>query len=652
MSEERLHLGAEAEGAPHGKEREELRLQSALAEIQRLRHKVLAQANDLADKNRVVASLEHRLETELAPASNELSQLRSQCEAEALRSDDLQARLDLASTSFKEVEARCEAEALRSNDLEARLDLSFTAMKELEARCEGESQRSRDLIAALAVETDTREAYRREIEAIYRSRSWRVSRPLRVASDRMRRIPLAVQAVRSLRSAVQRFRNSNAELVAAENPIEVSSGSTAFAPAPASSEHGPPPVAQPASGTTDQNGEERALASLITATSSHCARFGRLTHAFALPFLANGGAEQTLAAVCRFLGSAESETSQILFLTDLKIPATPAELPKAVLIVDLLELLPDSSMEQRERFLTTCLKALRPRIFHCINSDIGWRTIIDHGAVFQHTMKLVGSIFAFQFSASTGERIGYAETYLPAAYPRLHYLLSDNRRFVTEAATVYGLPDADRKCRVIYNVPRNFSPALIEATARRLSGIAPGAATREPLKVLWAGRLDEEKRIDLLPQIAASCPEFEFHVFGKPVVGDKPNFDQVPSNLHLRGGFSSPDEVFVEDFDAFIFTSRWEGLPNVLLEVALHGIACVAPTIGGVGEVISEETGYPLPERPDSTDYQLALLQIGHDRPDAARRAMRLLTLISTRHSKEQFERSLAAIHGYVHAEG
>jgi len=86
----------------------------------------------------------------------------------------------------------------------------------------------------------------------------------------------------------------------------------------------------------------------------------------------------------------------------------------------------------------------------------------------------------------------------------------------------------------------------------------------------------------------------------------------------------------------------------VLLEVALHGVPCVAPTVGGVGEVISEDTGFPLSERPDAADYQRALLRIDQDRPEAARRAMRLLALVSTRHSKEQFERSLADIDGYV----
>jgi len=635
---------------------EVLRLQIALAEVQRLRHKVLAQANDLADRNETVTRLEaakQRLESEIAVTAQ---RMEAQFESALLLKERelesttrlLEDKIDAASTEAAHLKSRCESESLRSNDLQARLDLAYGALKELEARCETESQRSRDLLAALAAETDTREAYRREIEAIYRSRSWRISRPLRAASDRLRGIPLAVRMVRSLRSVLRRIRSLRAGLVASESrtPVQVATGT--LAPEPAVAQPEPPRITSPATETSNREAEERALAALITATSSHCSRFGRLTHAFALPFLANGGAEQTLAAICRSLGSAAPGTSQILFLTDLRIPATPAELPDTVLVVDLLELLPGSSMEQRQRFLTISLRALRPRVFHCINSDIGWRTIIEHGAVFRHSMKLVGSVFAFQFAPQTGERIGYAATYLAAAYPQLHYLLSDNRRFVTDAATVYGLPDSEQKCRVIYNVPRNFSQALVEVSRRRLSAIESGARPTTPLKVLWAGRLDEEKRIDLLPQIADACPRFEFHVFGKPVVGDRPDFDHVPSNLLLRGGFASPEQMFAEEFDVFIFTSRWEGLPNVLLEVALHGVPCVAPTVGGVGEVISEDTGFPLSERPDAADYQRALLRIDQDRPEAARRAMRLLALVSTRHSKEQFERSLADIDGYV----
>jgi glycosyltransferase involved in cell wall biosynthesis len=48
----------------------------------------------------------------------------------------------------------------------------------------------------------------------------------------------------------------------------------------------------------------------------------------------------------------------------------------------------------------------------------------------------------------------------------------------------------------------------------------------------------------------------------------------------------------MQAFDVFLMTSRYEGLPYVLLEAGLAGLPAVSTAVGGVSEIISDgETG-------------------------------------------------------------
>ena len=51
-----------------------------------------------------------------------------------------------------------------------------------------------------------------------------------------------------------------------------------------------------------------------------------------------------------------------------------------------------------------------------------------------------------------------------------------------------------------------------------------------------------------------------------------------------------------ESFDAFLYTSAYDGLPNVVLEAMGHSLPVIAPDVGGVREaVVSSKTGWLIP---------------------------------------------------------
>lgn len=383
--------------------------------------------------------------------------------------------------------------------------------------------------------------------------------------------------------------------------------------------------------------------------AAHVQARGRISHVIALPFLAYGGAEQT---ALNFAGVVVKSGASVLLLgvdRTLDGPALPQP-PQGVLVVDFTDYFPSADFYTREALLLAVLRMAGPEVFHNINSEVAWRLIIKVGARVRRICRVFGSIFAFQYDWRTGERIGYAETYLRDSLSHLDGILSDNKRFIEGAIEVYGLQAERKKFHALYNPSRvdvgDRDPAYLDDLERSLS-----AGSRP--QVLWAGRLDAEKRPDLLMEIVQNCPHFDFHVYGAGVVDSSfVAVDQSLPNITFHGPYSGPREVIKgRTYHAFVFTSRWEGMPNTLLEFGALGLPVVAATVGGVGELIDSDTGYPVPERPMAEDYVAALEQIRAAPSEAVKRARALMDRIAFRHSRDAFARSVHATPGYMAAQ-
>jgi glycosyltransferase involved in cell wall biosynthesis len=90
-------------------------------------------------------------------------------------------------------------------------------------------------------------------------------------------------------------------------------------------------------------------------------------------------------------------------------------------------------------------------------------------------------------------------------------------------------------------------------------------------QVLWVGRLDEEKRLGLLLQVAERCPDIHFEI-----VGDGPQTAAVEQlkqwaaqlpNVHMHGYIPHAGVLHLySGASALVCTSTNEGFPNTFLE--------------------------------------------------------------------------------------
>lgn len=146
-----------------------------------------------------------------------------------------------------------------------------------------------------------------------------------------------------------------------------------------------------------------------------------------------------------------------------------------------------------------------------------------------------------------------------------------------------------------------------------------------PLKILYFGRLDSQKGLDRIAEIAAALAEapddFVLRLVGARIV------DEDAAALELGQQIEPP--VYDDDSiaalyswaDVMILPSRYEGLPLALIEAMTLGCVPLATDVGAVGEVIrSGEDGYVVENAQTAAAEMIAhLRRLSQDRTELAR---------------------------------
>jgi len=61
-----------------------------------------------------------------------------------------------------------------------------------------------------------------------------------------------------------------------------------------------------------------------------------------------------------------------------------------------------------------------------------------------------------------------------------------------------------------------------------------------------------------------------------------------PHNLQFMGPYESFSDCFSQHYAAFIYTSLYDGIPNVILEAMSAGLPVIAPNVGGISEIVHD----------------------------------------------------------------
>jgi glycosyltransferase involved in cell wall biosynthesis len=114
--------------------------------------------------------------------------------------------------------------------------------------------------------------------------------------------------------------------------------------------------------------------------------------------------------------------------------------------------------------------------------------------------------------------------------------------------------------------------------------------------VLAAGRIESQKRFDLLIDIASRLMAENIPaVFA--IAGEGPLREDLEARVRsldlckqvMFAGFIGDLAEVIGDADLFLLTSEDEGTPNVLLEAMMAKVACLSFGVGSVPEILSDE---------------------------------------------------------------
>jgi glycosyltransferase involved in cell wall biosynthesis len=344
---------------------------------------------------------------------------------------------------------------------------------------------------------------------------------------------------------------------------------------------------------------------------------------FLLPDLGVGGAIREAANVARAASEVLPDGSVAVVTTDGGPHAVRHWFPENVECVALQrEHGPPLDSDDAALTIANLIAALKPRLVINVNSRAAWLAYRDYGASLSLFTKLRAMLFCRDYT-DDGRSGGYADEFLLDTIAVLDRVAFDNRAFIDQLIEDYFLLEQDRgKLIVVYHpAPRLVSPSKL----------------RDVSRVLWIGRISKQKSPELLAQIAHKCPDLSFDVFGLPNdARTARRFGLDQDNINLPGVLANHSDLNPERYGAFLFTSEYEGLPNILLEVGALGIPIVCSAVGGITELVRPGCGWAIPSDADVGDYVGALRQ-ALDPEFGETAAQRLQRELAENHSWDAF---------------
>jgi glycosyltransferase involved in cell wall biosynthesis len=358
-----------------------------------------------------------------------------------------------------------------------------------------------------------------------------------------------------------------------------------------------------------------------------------------VPFIRIGGAEHYSGQFAHALRRLRPNETILLLRTETDHFERPEWFPEGIDTVDLSDLFAQIDSEDAERLLNVMFLGLNPSRIVNINSRTCWQVFKRFGKQLSDWTNLYGFFFGWDLN-DRGVRVGYPSDYYPHTGGFMSAICTDANYIKQELIKLYAVPPLLQE-RII----QLFKPVEYPADKPTVAERASVSRHLRPRPiVLWAGRLDRQKRFDLVQGIAARMPHVDFYCWGNVVLDGPLDLSHCPTNVTLRPAFKSLNELPLADADVWLFTSAWEGTPTILIELAMKGIPVVASAVGGVPELINCDTGWPI-ESIDEVEAYVASLNEALDNPDLrVKRALNLQQLATSRHSKEKFDADIQRI--------
>ncbi len=350
---------------------------------------------------------------------------------------------------------------------------------------------------------------------------------------------------------------------------------------------------------------------------------------FLAPWLKRGGADLGLL---HHINAAYEKDYKILLITTEKAQSPWIDrLPDTVQHLDFGKFANTLVVEKRTKLLARILIQSTAQTIHNINSPDGWEVFKNFGTQLTVMKKrLFASVFCDDI-ISEHTYFGYASKYIPETHALLSGVFCDTQWY----------PKAQSKNLGISNL---FSTIYFPF----IQDIYPYRQEISNPPILWASRITQQKCPEILYQIARQMPHQAFHVYGEPDTSSLAIAKSLKSqsNIDFFGKFDSFAYISQkENYKVFLYTSEYDGLPNVLIEAIANGLPVIAYDVGGVSEMIHQDC---LLSHSNTFEANLQKIQEILDNPKLLHKSWQYShDILKSRHSWTNFVNSLERTEGY-----
>jgi glycosyltransferase involved in cell wall biosynthesis len=245
----------------------------------------------------------------------------------------------------------------------------------------------------------------------------------------------------------------------------------------------------------------------------------------------------------------------------------------------------NSAMELREDYLARFLHALSPREIFVINSELGLDMLVKFGTALSNKSK----IYTYFFSMDTDTFIAQYGVRYARILPKQIEIASDNQ------VTISKLRNFDATNRIFHCIP---APVEIPHEETYATKIETRRTRDKTKKIIWISRVEKFKGTEILSNLADELEEYEFHVFGPLQTESRRSLGLRKRNIVYKGE-KHISQIDFSLYDCFIFTSLFEGNPNVVLEVACEAIPIVSTDVGSLSTQFSSNQVHFVPLNSD-----------------------------------------------------
>lgn len=323
-----------------------------------------------------------------------------------------------------------------------------------------------------------------------------------------------------------------------------------------------------------------------------------------------GGGRRIEGHLAHALAAHIDPSEIVVIYTDETGETPPGRFPPGVREIDFATMSAPLRQSNALHALVMLLRTFDADAIVNINSGQLYRALRPFGRALMATERLF-PVFLCDEQTPTGTWVGWSLGYFYRIFEDVAGVMTDSGYLADRLAETHRVREHHRERLHVLRAP--VDPTLpVHLTS-------PGRPGRRP-QVFWAGRWDRQKRVGLALGVARLMPDVDFRMWGEAVLTAHHQLE-VPDNVRLEGMYAHISDIDLENADAWLYTSAWDGVPSQLLEVGMTGIPIVGTLVGGTGEVIGGGESWGVASDADAQAYATAIREVLADPAEARRRA-------------------------------